>query len=673
MSPCEKHIKLSLPSFMLLSCLCLLCMLLGGCGEAEAPAPSESIEVNVEIAALGSVSLSNTYIGSLSAESTVYVIPLVSGEVTEVNVKVGDTVAAGDILGKIDDQPAQLQLDSAQASYNTAKANANSQLGGAWDTQSIQTQSGIEQLYASLNLYERQLSDARRQLWELEYDIRDAARTKDEAYSTLTAAQTKYMTAANLQVNLRGMLAQSIELQSTAGLSAANAQALAIVNQYALENPQEGTASEILQNQEKLWTALNDKAPGQENKLTAAIAITNALQGTGFTVEYLSDSGVAAYKQEAALAQAAYEGAVTGYGTLEGSKPTLESSITQLEGAIEQSLISLQSTQAIASVTEGQTKQETKEIFNSQIEAADVGIDSAKLQLDFYTLTAPISGVVEAVGVTAHGLASPSAAAFTISNTDHMLVTLYVTEDVKNLLHPGMALAVEKKDILYDAVITELGAGADPAKGLFLVKASVDTSGDAFAPGTSVTVSAKTYTEKNAVTIPYDCVYFEANSAYVYVAEDGAAKKRAIETGITDGERIVVHSGLNPGDAVVTSWAAGLRDGRKISYDASAAAAQAEQARLDAQRVEEAAAALPAAAVRIEEPEEAPVPYVEVTADNVKFRAAPNTKCEVLDLLGEGQRAVYLREEDGWYHAELDGISGYISADYATLVPGGNA
>jgi multidrug efflux pump subunit AcrA (membrane-fusion protein) len=59
--------------------------------------------------------------GSLSAGKTVTVTPGVSGVVTEVLVKVGDTVEKGDVLFEVDDDKAQAEVDSAAGQLRTAK------------------------------------------------------------------------------------------------------------------------------------------------------------------------------------------------------------------------------------------------------------------------------------------------------------------------------------------------------------------------------------------------------------------------------------------------------------------------------------------------------------------------------------------------------------------------
>ena len=65
--------------------------------------------------------------GLLQAESTVYVMPKISGmeEITAVYVKMGDEVTQGQVLATLDQKSAQLQYDSTKLQYDEALKNLN--------------------------------------------------------------------------------------------------------------------------------------------------------------------------------------------------------------------------------------------------------------------------------------------------------------------------------------------------------------------------------------------------------------------------------------------------------------------------------------------------------------------------------------------------------------------
>ena len=91
-------------------------------------------------------------------------------------------------------------------------------------------------------------------------------------------------------------------------------------------------------------------------------------------------------------------------------------------------------------------------------------------------------------------------------------------------------------------------------------------------------VTADTYSQADALLIPYDAVYYDDSQPYVYVAENGLARRKDVETGIFDMDTITVLSGLSTEDVLITSWSANLREGAEVSVQMKTAdAADGEQ------------------------------------------------------------------------------------------------
>ncbi len=104
-------------------------MLLTACGGTETVQEAESaVLVDAQVAGRDTLVLSNQFVGSVSPEESVYIIPMAQGKVTETFFEVGDEVQAGDVLFKIDDSGAKLQLEQAQLNYSNAKNQADSAL-----------------------------------------------------------------------------------------------------------------------------------------------------------------------------------------------------------------------------------------------------------------------------------------------------------------------------------------------------------------------------------------------------------------------------------------------------------------------------------------------------------------------------------------------------------------
>ena len=129
-------------------------LLLGGCGSdaVQETAETSAVVVEMEEAHTGKLTLQNSFVGTISPQEMVYVIPFASGTVTDTYFEVGDEVNAGDVLFKIDDSAAKLQLEQAKLSAANVKQQADSALTTQqesaniqMDSSRVQAQSGYDQ------------------------------------------------------------------------------------------------------------------------------------------------------------------------------------------------------------------------------------------------------------------------------------------------------------------------------------------------------------------------------------------------------------------------------------------------------------------------------------------------------------------------------------------------
>ncbi|MCM1112402.1 MAG: efflux RND transporter periplasmic adaptor subunit [Muribaculum sp.] len=153
----EKKMFLSL-----ILCAGLLC---AGCGSTQQEQEAVSaVLVDAQEAGRGTLVLTNQFVGMVSPEESVYVIPLAQGTVTETFFEVGDEVQAGDVLFQIDDSVARIQLEQAQLSYNSVKQQADSALTTQQDSTNLQLDANLssaQQSYETLQLQWVKAKDAK--------------------------------------------------------------------------------------------------------------------------------------------------------------------------------------------------------------------------------------------------------------------------------------------------------------------------------------------------------------------------------------------------------------------------------------------------------------------------------------------------------------------------------
>lgn len=520
-------------------CSCtLLAAGLTACGSTEAESVMDpTVAVQVQNVRRGSIELQGTYVGSVSAAESVNVIPLVQGATVEsVNVAVGSEVKQGQVLAKLDSTSADLTAKNAQAAYNSALAQAQSALGGQWKTNIYSAERGIDQLDDNIDNMDDQID----KLEDQKNQINNGYKNAKIAYETLNGANESYKKLKQTEVSVQ--------------VNEKNKQILGLP-----ENSSGSTTLKIVEDYEKLekLAALGEESGMSEQQLTAVRAVmnyVNAQKAAG-----LEDAAI-----WASLTDDNVKTAKKGCEEAEAAVSNLESSIDQLETQRDSLKAQKETAEGTLDITQSETYNETVASLQAGLAQAQVGLDSAAYQQSLYTLTAPISGTVESVGLTKNGMASASSIAFTISNKNTMQVTFYVTEDVRDEFTAGQAVTVSRGSSTYGGTITEIGNAVDMQKGLFKVKATIYDMPD-LASGVTASITTTCHSAKDVIVIPCDAVYYENGDAYVFVARDGTAVKTPVETGIYDDQNIAITSGLMEGQQVITTWSANLIDGCAIT------------------------------------------------------------------------------------------------------------
>ena len=488
-----------------------------GCGSSK-KTETEKVNVEVQTPQSGEVTLDTDYIGSVSPEQQVYVVPLVSGTVTQVNYSVGDTVKEGDVLFKIDDEAAQLQMKSAEASYSQAEAGVTAATSGSRDLQNYQTERSIQQLKDSLDDAENNIDDLEDNLG----DLRDArgklGTAKDQAQAGLDAVNSQMVSLEAELQNLQGDLEKA-------------------KNDVKTANPDMSEAD--------LEDAINNDATVKD--CNTAIEKVNAQ--------------ITELKTSQSSAQSAVDQLNSQIQSVEASKTQLKSSISQIENGKDTIRDNLTTAEQTYSITQNEVYPETDATYAAQLQAASVGVDSAKMQLDFYTVKAPISGVVEAANVKKEDMAAAGNPAYIISNKDSMTVTFNVTEKAKNTMNVGDHVTVERNGETFDGTITEIGTMAGQQTKLFQVKATIPGAGDKLPNGVSVKVSATTEKEDGSTLVPFDALYFSGGDAYVYCVVDNKLVRTSVTVGLMDDDHAIIEDGLDADSLVVSNWSSKLRNG----------------------------------------------------------------------------------------------------------------
>ena len=274
---------------------------------------------------------------------------------------------------------------------------------------------------------------------------------------------------------------------------------------------------------------------------------------------------------------------------------TIDSDVlTSLELQMESARLAMDNANANLGRTQplyasGYVSQQEMEQVQNAAESARIAYETAKnqydLQVEYTTVIAPISGIVESRNVDPHDHVDTETEICVISGNDEVQIRFGITERSLETLEVGDTVEIEKNGSTYQGTVIEIGSMVNSSTGLYDVKAQMDKSGS-FTTGSRVKIRVVMSQALNAMTIPVDAVSYDNGAPFVYCAENGTAKKTMIESGIYDQNRMEVLSGLTYDSQVITSWNNELVDGAEVLLADTAAEGETQT---EASQVQESA------------------------------------------------------------------------------------
>ena len=230
---------------------------------------------------------------------------------------------------------------------------------------------------------------------------------------------------------------------------------------------------------------------------------------------------------------------------------------------------------------------DTQKALVAQLEAAvqtdEAQINFAQVQLGFTTIAAPISGRVGARLVDPGNIvhAADAGGLVVINQIDPISVVFTLPEDnlqpILKQLHAGATLAVTAFD---RSQTTQIAAGTlgsidnqmNTSTGTFRLRAEFPNADESLFPNQFVNIQLLADTQRDVPVIPTAAVQRGAPGTFVFVVgTDDTVSVRPVKLGTSQGERVSVASGLEPGERVVVDGADKLRDGAKINVRTEAA------------------------------------------------------------------------------------------------------
>jgi multidrug efflux system membrane fusion protein len=222
--------------------------------------------------------------------------------------------------------------------------------------------------------------------------------------------------------------------------------------------------------------------------------------------------------------------------------------------------------------------------------AADEGqVKAAEVNLLYCRILSPLDGRAGLRQVDQGNYVTPGDAngLVVITQLQPISVLFSVPEDNLQAIAARMqdtttlpATAYDRSGVLKiaDGVLQTFDSQIDPTTGTIKMRAQFTNEARSLYPNQFVNIRLLVDTHKGVTVIPTAGIQRGVPGTFVYlVNSDNTVSVRKVVLGVTDGDRVEVHSGLAPGDRVVIDGADKLRDGAKINVRAEANNSQSPQ------------------------------------------------------------------------------------------------
>ncbi|WP_411682232.1 efflux RND transporter periplasmic adaptor subunit [Clostridium thailandense] len=305
-------------------------------------------------------------------------------------------------------------------------------------------------------------------------------------------------------------------------------------------------------------TDIRNNIKSSEAQVAAAQAQLNSSESSANS----SQIGISKQQTNLESAQRNYDRMKALYDQGAESKVDLENAETQLKNA----QTDLQTAQANA-----QSSTLSAEAQRANIQKSQTDLDTQRESLQNTIITAPINGVISGKNVTVGQYISPGTVIGKVENISSINAVIEVKDSDLSYIKLGakakFKLSSDDSEE-YDGVIKSVDGAAEPTSRIFKCKIQIDNKDGKLKPGVFGKIKIITDENKKAITLPLKAVGGSEGNYYVFINNNGVAKKQNITVGEISEDTVEIKSGVKDGDSVICTNVGTLQDGDAVKVAA---------------------------------------------------------------------------------------------------------
>ena len=209
---------------------------------------------------------------------------------------------------------------------------------------------------------------------------------------------------------------------------------------------------------------------------------------------------------------------------------------------------------------------EEYDIAQSELKSTKAQTQLIRAQLDKTTIRAPFAGRIGLRSISEGTFISPETIVANLVSTNPVKITFAVPEKYANQMKVNTKLnfTVAGSNQKHTATVYAIEPGIESSSRTLQLRARAENPDDALRPGSFANIELPLTVIEDALLVPTEAVVPVQNGKKVFVTENGKAKEVMIETSTRTEKDVLVTSGLQPGDTVLTTGIMMLRPGSPV-------------------------------------------------------------------------------------------------------------
>jgi membrane fusion protein, multidrug efflux system len=202
-----------------------------------------------------------------------------------------------------------------------------------------------------------------------------------------------------------------------------------------------------------------------------------------------------------------------------------------------------------------------------QLEAAARGLEVVKTHMSKGFIRSPISGVVEDKFMNKGEMSAPGVPILSIVDVSRVKISAGVPEKYVEQIKKGQDVKISV-DVLqgseFSGKISYIAPSLSQGSRTFEIEIVINNKERLLKPEMSANVELARSESKDAIAIPQEYIVDYGDEKYLFVLEDGIAKKKEVVLGGRNENLVLIKSGLNAGDKLIIEGFQTLTDGEKV-------------------------------------------------------------------------------------------------------------